>query len=179
MALGVFVILVAAAAPRRGSAQAAAVPSVLAGTWTYDGTPARAMNIMMAAFEPGIRTFPELFQGFARDRVRTSNQPPSRILMGLEGPRVRVTLHTDRTIVLEGPLGGAATTRVGVEGDARVTFGLTGGWLEVRWDGEGDLIQVFSTEPDGSRMHVDFTVIADRLPAPVRYRLDYVRQPAG
>jgi hypothetical protein len=26
---------------------------------------------------------------------------------------------------------------------------------------------------------VDFTVIADRLPAPVRYRLDYVRQPAG
>jgi len=176
--LGVVAVLVAAATPRPGAAQTAAVPSVLAGNWTYDGTPARAMSIMMAAFEPGIATFPELFQGFARDRVRSSNQPPSRIIVGLEGPRVRVTLHTDRTIVLEGPLGGAATTRVGVEGDARVTMGLSAGWLEVRWDGEGDLIQLFSTEPDGSRMHVDFTVIADRLPAPVRYRLDYVRQPS-
>ena len=173
-AVAVCVILVAAGAPGSGSAQTAAVPGVLAGNWTYDGTPARAMNIMMAAFEPGIRTFPELFQGFARDRVRSSNQPPSRIVVALEGSQVRVTLHTDRTIVIGGPLGGIATTTTGVEGDTRVTTGLRGGWLEVLWDGEGDMQQLFSTEPDGSRMHVDFTVIADRLPAPVRYRLDYV-----
>lgn len=173
-AIGVIAAMLAGVSPGRGAAQAAGVPTVLAGTWTYDGTAARAMNIMMAAFEPGIRTFPELFQGFARDRVRSSNQPPSRIVVALEGSQVRVTLHTDRTIVIGGPLGGIATTTTGVEGDTRVTTGLRGGWLEVLWDGEGDMQQLFSTEPDGSRMHVDFTVIADRLPAPVRYRLDYV-----
>jgi len=160
----------AGTSPERGAAQAAAVPAVLAGTWTYDGTAARAMSIMMAAFEPGIATFPELFQGFARDRVRSSNQPPSRIEVALEGPRVRVTLHTDRTIVIGGPLGGTATTTTGVEGDTRVTTGLRGGWLEVRWDGEGDMQQLFSTEPDGAPMPVGFTVIDGALPAPLGTR---------
>lgn len=166
--------LVVAAGGGVGRAQDAAVPGVLAGSWVVDGTAERAMWVVESAFGPGIATLPELFQGFARDRIRSSMQPPSRITIALTGSRVRVTLEaTDDTKIIDGTLGGTATT-TGVEGDTSVTIGLRGGWLELRYEGEGDMQQLFSTESDGSRMHVDWTIESERLPAPVRYRLDYV-----
>ncbi len=154
-------------------AQTAGVPAQLAGTWVYAGSSTHAMSIVTAAFEPSIRSFPELFQGIARDRVRSSMVPPSRVVVGIAGERVRVTLHTDRTMEIDGAIGSTARA-TGTEGSPRVSTHLRGGWLEVRYEGEGDMQQLFSTEPDGARMHVDFTVVSERLPAPVRYRLDYV-----
>lgn len=172
--------LIAAAGPLDGAAQSAAaqsatVPRTLAGTWVAEGGHARAMRAVDAAFAPSIATFPTLFQGFARDRVRSSMEPPRRVLVALEGARVRVTLETTSTTVIAGPLRAPART-TGVQDGTRVTPRLEGGWLELLYEGEGSqLRQLFSTEPDGARMHLDFTVTSPQLPAPVRYRLEYVR----
>ncbi|AKF04306.1 hypothetical protein [Sandaracinus amylolyticus] len=161
--------------PRSGRAQAASVPATLAGTWVLDGDPARAARTIEAAFAPSIATLPELLQGFARDRIRSSMQPPRRVLVTIDGSRVRVTLESQRTTVVDGALGASARV-TGVEDGTRVTPRLQGGWLELLYEGEGSVLQqLCSTEPDGARMHLDFTVVSARLPAPVRYRLDYVR----
>jgi hypothetical protein len=168
----VLLALAALCSPGVGRAQRSSVPSTLAGNWRYDGRDAQAMAIVEAAFAPGINTLPELFRGFARDRIRGSMVPPSRATVELTGAHVRITLQTNRTIVIDGELGRRATTS-GVEGDTRVTTGLRGGWLEVRYTGEGDMQQLFSTERDGSIMHIDYTIESERLPRPVVYRLDY------
>lgn len=168
-------LLLALALPRGIVAQTGSVPAVLAGTWSSETNATRALATVVAAFEPGIATLPELFRGFARDRVRTSMVPPSRVEIAVTGSHVHVALYTDRTVAIDGEVGSVATA-TGTEGSPTVSTGLRGGWLEVRYAGEGDMQQLFSTEPDGSRMHLDFTVHSERLPAPVRYRLDYVRR---
>ena len=175
-ALVLALILAAAASPGAGRAQSGVVPATLAGTWAYDGDQARALRPVDAAFAPRIATLPELLQGMARDRIRSDMQPPRRVLVSLTGSRVRVTLESERTRVIDGALGSAART-TGIADGTRVTPRLEGGWLELLYQGEGsELHQLYSTEPDGSRMHVDFTVVSERLGAPVRYRLDYVRR---
>lgn len=168
-------VLVAGAGLGVGRAQTGTVPAMLAGTWTYDGTSAGAVRIVDAAFAPAIATLPELFQGFARDRVRTSMDPPRRVLVTLTGSRVRVTLESsERTTVVDGALGAHASVS-GAEGDPTVTPHLEGGWLELLYEGEGsELRQLLSTEPDGARMHLDFGIVSPQIPDRVRYRLDYV-----
>jgi hypothetical protein len=160
-------------------AQSGVVPATLEGTWVYDGTIAAAVRVVNAAFAPAIATFPELFQGFARSRLETSMAPPRRVLVTLASGRVRVSLESsERTVVVDGNLGSHATVS-GAEGTPVVTPNLRSGWLELFYEGEGsELRQLLSTEPDGLRMHLDFTVVSPQLPGPVRYRLDYVH-PAG
>jgi|GEM_PF-1935412 len=176
LALAAAVIAVSTAvAPHHGRAQGGAIPSTLPGTWVFDGTSARGMQIVDAAFAPGIATLPELFQGIARDRVRANMRPAVRVAITVTGTRFRISLAGEETKVIEGALGGPATT-TGIDESTSVTSGLNAGWLELRYDGEGGMLQLFSTEPDGNRLHVDYTVTSDRLPFPVRYRLDYLRR---
>jgi hypothetical protein len=179
-AIAALLVILVGARPAIGGAQSASVPGTLAGTWVYDGSIAGAVRIVEAAFEPGISTFPELFQGFARSRLRASMAPPSRVVVALSGAaHLRVTLaSSERTTVVDGDLGSPATVS-DAEGDPRVVPRLRGGWLEIGYEGEGShLEQLLSTEPDGARMHLDFNVVSPQLPAPVRYRLEYVHPPS-
>lgn len=157
-------------------AQRGSVPSVLEGTWVHDGDLATATRTVDAAFAPTVQRLPSLVQGFARDRIRSNMAPPRRIRVALSGQRVRLTLQSSKTVVIDGALGRAATTS-GLESGSRVTPRLEGGWLELRHEGEGSqLRQLFSTEPDGSQMHVDYTITGPQLAGPVRYRLEYRRR---
>ncbi|MBN8611163.1 MAG: hypothetical protein J0L92_11290 [Deltaproteobacteria bacterium] len=168
-------LLFALACPRPIDAQQASVPSTLPGTWRHDGDLSRSVRLIDAAFAPSIASLPELIQGFARSRIHDDMPPPERVIVSVEGARVRVSLDSSRAAVIDGPLGGTART-TGVDDGTRVTQRLSGGWLEIRYLGEGsELLQLFSTEPDGAHMHVDYTVTSPRLVAPVRYRLEYVR----
>ncbi len=163
-----------AMSPRGGAAQSASVPAVLASSWRLEGGSARALRTIDAAFAPSISALPELLQGFARDRIHSSMGPPRDVVVALDGARVRVTLTGEaRNVVVSGALNTAATTS-GVDDGTRVTPRLSGGWLELFYEGEGaELRQLFSTEADGSHMHLDYTVVNERLAGPVRYRLDY------
>jgi hypothetical protein len=165
-------LLLAIAPPSH--AQTASVPVQLAGTWVYDGTREAEMHIVDRAFASTVATLPELLQGFARDRVRTEMEPPYRVIVSLEGGRIHVTLERERRTTIEGALGAPATA-TGVADGTRVSSRLQGGWLEIAYEGEGSVLrQLYSTEPDGARMHLDFDVTGGRLPRPVRYRLDFV-----
>lgn len=167
----------AALLPLRGGAQQASVPPQLAGTWVPARDPNQAARTVEAAFAPSIAALPELFQGFARDRIRNDMSPPRRVIVGLEGGAVQVTFDATRRMTIEGRLNAAART-VGVDDGTRVTPRLTGGWLELAYEGEGSVMrQLLSTEADGSAMHLDYTVVNPRLVAPVRYRLEYRRAP--
>lgn len=168
--------LAIAGPPLGGSAQVAgSVPSVLAGTFTYEYSAGRAMSVVDAAFEPGVSALPFFFQSIARNRIHESMRPPTRVVVTLTGSRVRVVYTSDvATKTIDGTLGSEAAVS-GLEDGTRVTTSLSGGWLQLDYRGEGDMIQLLSTEPDGSRMHVDSTVTSERLPEPVRWRLDYVR----
>lgn len=172
---GVAAIAIALACPRPIDAQAATVPATLAGTWRHDGDVSRSIRLIDAAFAPSIAALPELIQGFARSRIRDDMPPPQRVTVTVEGSRIRVALDSSRAATIDGQLNGTART-TGVDDGTRVTQRLSGGWLELRYEGEGsELRQLFSTEADGAHMHVDYTVTSPRLQAPVRYRLEYVR----
>lgn len=160
--------------PPLGRAQVGAVPAALAGTWTYEHSAARAMGIVDAAFAPGIATLPFFFQSIARNRIHESMQPATRVEVTLSGSHLRVVYTSNVTKTIDGTLGTQATVS-GLESGTRVSTSLAGGWLLLDYRGEGDMTQLLSTEPDGSRMHLDCTVTSDRLPDPVRWRLDYVR----
>lgn len=168
-------VLGALSSPGLGGAQTGSVPGVLAGSWTYDGTPARAMAIVDAAFEPGVSTLPYFFQSMARDRIHHSMRPANRVEITLSGNHLRVVYTSDiATKVIDGELGARASVS-GLESGTVVDTTLRTGWLMLSYDGEGGMTQLLSTEPDGSRMHIDSTVTSERLPQPVRFRLDYVR----
>lgn len=168
-------VLAALFFPRVGDAQTGSVPGVLAGSWVYDGTATRAMSIVEAAFEPGITTLPYFFQSMARDRIHVSMRPANRVEVTLSGNHLRVVYRSDiATKVIDGELGTRASVS-GLESGTVVDTTLRTGWLMLSYDGEGDMTQLLSTEPDGARMHIDSTVTSERLPAPVRFRLDYVR----
>jgi hypothetical protein len=173
-------LLAIAARPHDSRAQqdaAPRVPRTLAGTWVSATDSERAMRTVVAAFESTVRTLPELLRGFARDRVRSEMAPPNRVVVALNGERVRVTLESGRTSVIAGPLGAHATTS-GIADGTVVTPRLEGGWLELRYEGENSVLrQLYSTEPDGSSMHLDYTVSGERVPRTVRYRLEFVRRP--
>jgi hypothetical protein len=154
---------------------AQAVPTQLAGSWRHDGAVSSGMRTVDGAFAASIATLPELFQGIARERIRTSLAPPPRITVTLTGERIRVSLdHDDPTTVVGALNAHAATT--GVDDGTTVTPRLSGGWLDLVYEGESsEMHQLFSTEADGAHMHVDYTVENDRLAGTVRYRLEYVR----
>jgi hypothetical protein len=169
------IVALASLAPDPGGAQEGSVPVQLAGTWVADGGATRAMSIIDAAFAPGIEGLPYLLQGIARDRIHTSMRPPSRVVVTLSGAHLRVVYTSDiATKVIDGVLGAQASVS-GLEEGTTVATALRVGWLFLSYEGEGGMTQLLSTEPDGSRMHVDSTVTSERLPAPVRWRLDYVR----
>ena len=164
--------IAATAAPFAG---AQAVPSTLAGTWTHAGPVDRGMRTVEAAFAASIATLPELFQGIARERIRTSLAPPPRITVTLTGDRIRVSLEHEDPTTIVGNLGAHAAT-TGVDDGTTVTPRLEAGWLDLVYEGEdSSMHQLFSTEPDGSLLHVVLTVVYGRLGGTVRYRLELVR----
>jgi hypothetical protein len=161
--------------PPFGRAQVVgSVPGTLAGTWASEASAARAMAIVDAAFEPGVAALPYFFQSIARNRIHASMQPANRVVVTLTGSRVRVVYTSDVTKIIDGTLGTEASVS-GLEEGTRVSTSLSGGWLQLVYAGEGGMTQLLSTEPDGTRMHLDCTVTSERLPEPVRWRLDYVR----
>jgi hypothetical protein len=164
-------------APLGGRAQTASVPAVLAGTWVPEGGVGRGTQVLDAAFAPSIAALPEIMHGFARGRIRDGMPVARRVVISLDGPRVRVSLESDHPRTIAGPLGARATT-TGVSSGTTVTQRLSGGWLELVYEGEGsELRQLFSTEPDGSRMHLDSTVRSGQLAGGmVRFRIEYVRE---
>lgn len=158
-------------------AQQQQVPSTLPGAWRYPHPDAHGIAIVRAAVEPTIAQLPSMFQGLARERLASRTRIASRIEIGTASQRVQVSSHGERDFTVDLALGASPSTIRGPEGnEVRAQHRLAGGWLEQLFAGDnGDLRVLYSTEPDGRTMHVDVTIASERLPSPIRYRLDYVR----
>lgn len=158
-------------------AQAAAVPAILEGTYHYPHAPTHAQAIALAAVEPRISAMPAMVQGLARDRVAERVRPARRILIAPREGGVRVELEDGGTMVVDTALGATTTVRSRQGRPVQVRQALQGGWLEQVFTGEnGELRQLYSTEPDGRTLHLDVTLSSPSLGEPVRYRLDYLRE---
>lgn len=154
------------------------MPAVLAGAYRYPHDVEHARQIVAAAIEPRIATLPSLVQGMARDRIRERLRVARRIAVALHGERVRVTFEGQRTLAIDSALGATTTVRNEEGRDVSVRQALRDGWLEQTFAGEnGELRQLLSTEPDGRTLHLDITLRSERLGEPIRYRLDYAREP--
>ncbi|MGE0788047.1 MAG: hypothetical protein AB7S26_20410 [Sandaracinaceae bacterium] len=162
-----------------GRAQTESVPPVLGGSWRLEGSDEAAMRTVIAAFQPTIDGLPEIVHGFARDRLRSSMQPPRSVQVSVEGSSVSVRLTSDHVTTVEGTLGRRARAR-GVEDGTVVSTRLSGGWLQVHYSSDqAEMYQLFSTEADGSRMHLDHTLTGPRITGTVRYRIEYARGQSG
>lgn len=153
------------------------IPSTLVGTWQRQVSAEEARRTVLAAFEPRIRTFPEIMWGIARERIAASLPMADRIEIATGPSRVRVTTHASaRRVVVETPLGGSARVELEDGDERRATQRLRSGWLEqVFANDDGRIVRLLSTEPDGGTLHVDYTVHNTTLGAPVRWRMDYRR----
>jgi len=162
------------------AAQTATVPAVLAGRWTYPHDVAHAQSIVLAATEPLLSGFPEIVRPLARDQVRSRVRIARSIEVALDGAAVRTVFRGDRNLTIATPLG-VRSTITGSEGQpVEVSQSLRGGWLEQTFHGqEGGMRQLLSTEPDGRTLHLDISLESERLSAPIRFRLDYVRAPGS
>lgn len=169
------VVLLAAVAQGQ-PATAGGLPSALSGTWRYPHEVSHGVGLAMAAFEPRIRALPGFVQESVRARISGRMRVARAIVIDLEGDRVRVTSRGEEETTIATRLGGTSRVRH-ADGDTRsVTQRLRGGGLEQHIEGDNGVTRrLFSTSPDGATMHVDMTVENERLGAPVRWRLDYVR----
>ncbi|MCB9597523.1 MAG: hypothetical protein H6719_32690 [Sandaracinaceae bacterium] len=157
-------------------AQTPSVPSTLEGAWRRQPSATEARRTVIAAFEPRLEVFPEMLRGIARDRITESLPMADRIEIAVAAERVRVAYVTQRRVVIDTPLGGSARVRLEDGDERRAVQRLRGGWLEqVFTDDQGRVERLLSTEPDGSTLHLDYTVHNSRLGAPVRWRIDYRR----
>ncbi len=170
----VLLVAVAGTAIAQGPAS---IPSTLAGTWERHGSTTEARRTVLAAFEPRIRTFPEIMWGVARERISESLPTAERIEITTSAQRVRVVTHASgRRVVVDTALGGSTRVRLEDGDERRVVQRLRGGWLEQVFDNDdGSIQRLLSTEADGQTLHVDYTVHNTTLGAPVRWRMDYGR----
>lgn len=161
-----------------GAQTAVTVPSTLAGSWTHDGALDRGRHTVERAFARSVAALPSFLQSYALGRIRDDLEPPHTIDVSLAGPRIRVTLHGPVTKTIDGTLDAHASTS-GVQDGTVVTPQVASGWLDLLYEGESSTMhQLFSTEPDGSHLHLDYAIDNERLAGgTVRYRLEYVRSP--
>lgn len=161
---------------RAAAQDAAGVPPILAGRYRYSRDAAHGAAIVRAAIAPAIESMPELLRGFARDRLEERTHIPMQVEVTLTGRNVRVVSTGERTLTVEGPLGQRTQFRRSDGHTGDVTQGLRSGWLEHDFQADQGAMRVlYSTEPDGATLHVDYTMTSQLLARPIRYRLDYVR----
>lgn len=158
-------------------AQTPSVPGTLAGAWRRRANATQARHAVISAFEPRLTRFPEMMRGIARDRIAESLPMAERLEVAVNGDRVRTTTQASgHRVVVDTPIGGSTRVRLEDGDERRVVQRLSGGWLEqVFTNDDGSIRRLLSTEPDGSTLHVDYTVHNTTLGDPVRWRIDYQR----
>lgn len=145
----------------------------LSGTWQLD--PSRSDNVQQA-ISATVRRVNVLIRGFASARLRRTNQPYQRVVLGFADNSV--TIRTDNRPPLTLPLNGTAVAWTRPEDRERLQ-------VSARWEGEklvqtfraedGQRVNVWSVTPDGETLVLEVTVSSPRLPEPLRYTLRYRR----
>jgi hypothetical protein len=118
-------------------------------------------------------------RGIARRRLRAPNLPSKTVAIILENEQIRIQRPGQPTV--SAPADGSSITwRHPTDGDVfQVRHGIDDeGALYQRFEGEQSISRNrFVLSQDEKRLTIHTTITADRLPAPLRFKMSYERQP--
>jgi len=155
-------------------AVAHAQPAEMRGTFVLNRTASGDVN---AAIDRAVAPLNIVVRQIARPRLRRTNQPYGRIVLGWTPEEVSVTTDA-RAAIRTSPTGTALRWRRPEDGE----------WLNVStlWQGErlqqtfaaedGRRVNLYTLSPDGRTLTLDVAVSSPRLSRPLTYRLVYMKQ---
>jgi len=148
-----------------------------AGTYDYVGgdTEIRALD---RAIDEVVEQMNFLIRGIARRRLRAPNLPSKTVRIVLENAQIRIDRPGQPEV--SAPADGKPITwRHPSDGDVfQVSHGVDEhGALYQRFEGERSIsTNRFVLSQDEERLTIHTTITADRLPAPLRFKMSYERR---
>ncbi|MEQ9072877.1 MAG: hypothetical protein RLP09_03410 [Sandaracinaceae bacterium] len=145
----------------------------LSGSWRHASSSAEAAQ-RQRAIEASTEALPFFVRSRARERLAERTQPPSEIRLALDRGRIEMSA-SGRTLSLE--VGGPAIEVEGEGGRGRVqaSRGPRGELIISMRGAGGRRTTTYWLSEDGRELVLDVEIAAERLPAPIRYRLTYRR----
>src|SRR5688572_13376519 len=160
-----------------GEPDPSAADATLAGRYVYAGGEQQRQQLL-DAIEDVIAEMNFIARPIARRRLRESNWPSDELHLLIT--EVEITVARPGRPTVSAPRDGSTITWRSPDGDAfEVRHRLVAAdQLIQEFVGEGNRSEnVFSLEENGSRMTVQTTIYADRLPKVLRFRMSYRRKP--
>lgn len=148
------------------------------GSYGYVGgdTEIRALD---RAIEAVVDQMNFLIRGIARRRLRAPNLPSKEVSVFIENGQIRIQRPGQPEVTAPAD-GKPITWRHPVDGDVfQVSHGIDeGGALFQRFEGERSLsLNRFELSEENARLTIHTVITADRLPAPLRFKMTYERLP--
>jgi hypothetical protein len=152
---------------------ARAAPWALAGKYDLDPT---ASDDIRAAAEKSTEDMNLFIRGIARDRIAENNPPYKHIEISRDDALVTVRFDAENPITLT--VDGSPVLWTSEDGTRdQVTARSTGTQLVLQFaGGGGQRLDTFELGPNGKTLDLHIKITSPRLPAPVMYKLAYVKQ---
>lgn len=168
-----------ASTPSEAPAKPASKPPITSadfhGSYRYAGGQAQRDDVT-AAIEATVQQLSRAIHGIARKRLTEANPVDSTLEISVSGDKVTTTFASgfDVTCVIDGPT--VNTTGTGGEKLAVRVRSKDGKLVQVLQGKEGARTIVYVLSADRKQLTVHHKITADRLPAPLTYRLTYSRK---
>jgi hypothetical protein len=179
LALGTSALVFAAALSTTAWTQAPApVDAALVravGTWELAITEAEARARMDRGIAQGVDGLPPIVDGIAAGRLRENISLSQRIEIALSPTRIGVRFDNSAYDTAPGETEVYPLTTGSAETIDVVQHITEGRLQQVFTTPQGRRWNTFSISADGNTLNLDVVVQSDRLPAPVRYTLQYRR----
>ncbi len=147
------------------------------GTYTYAGGDAQ-IKALDQAIDEVVDQMNFLIRGIARRRLRTPNLPSKEVSVFVENGQIRIE-RPGQPEVSAPEDGRPITWRHPRDGDVfQVSHGIDDqGVLYQRFEGERSVsLNRFVLSEDQERLTIHTVITADRLPAPLRFKMTYERR---
>ncbi len=147
------------------------------GTYRYVGGDAE-IEALDRAIDEVVQQMSFLIRGIARRRLRAPNLPSKEVRIVIENRQIRIVRPGQPEV--SAPADGTPITWTHpTDGDVfRVSHGIDDdGALYQRFEGESSVSRNrFILSEDGKRLTIHTDITADRLPAPLRFKMTYERR---
>jgi hypothetical protein len=173
MAVGCFIALGITTAATFGQAQAQD-RSVL-GTYVNESQSNKSID---AAIEAGIAKMNFITRPIARNRLKKANSPHRRVEITRTQDEIGVSFDGNKPVRM--PADGKTIKWTRDDGEV---LDVAGDWkgdqlVQTFTAGDGQRINTFSINPDGTTLTLQVELRSPRLPAPIGYALTFAARPA-
>lgn len=145
----------------------------LKGDYELDGSKAQAQKKIHTAIDELVEDVNFVKRGFAKRRLRETNEAVSEIDVEISGDKIAVQYDSDPPGI--SPKGNKPANWKNAEGDSyRLTQQISGRTLTQKFQGEdGARTNKLTVSEDGNTIDMQVTVTSDQLPRPLTYSLTY------